>query len=439
MKPKVKRTIQLALSWILLILSVLSGILGAVLGFLGSAFIISHTTVISAAALLVCLGFSTGLAWIAGGKIIPSYRGRFALGIGFGTSLLVIFISYFTVFKPLVLPAEMKAPLVPNYVRYWDLSTGSHIAYRQIPALQPSRPDPVIFLHGGPGGGYVAFEQVADALSPLVREGYDVYIYDQIGGGLSGRLTNIREYSLDRHITDLDYIRKQIKAEKMILIGESFGGVLAVNYIARYPGNVEKSILISPGELYTRGWENKHRGWPRDRVSQKKLQMMKSYLISHLPRYALLELLIDINPDAGYNLVSHREADSFFNKIFSFLAEGFVCHPANIPEEMPMYFGFWAYTMIEEDLKGRDTNLDPLLKANNVPVLIIKGECDYLSWEVTYKYKTVFPNSTLLYFKGAGHVPYLEKPGLFIDAVVAFLLGRTLPLAEYTGNQPPQK
>jgi proline iminopeptidase len=426
-KPNVKKTIQLVLSWILLILAVLLGMAGAVLGFLGTAFFISSTTVISIVALLVCLAFSTGLAWIAGGKIAPSHRGRFALGVGFGIVLLVILISYFTVFKPLVPPAEIKAPFVPDYVQYWDLPTGSHIAYRKIPALQQSGKEPVIFLHGGPGAGFVAVKPVADAVSPLARQGYDVYIYDQIGGGLSGRLPNIREYSLARHMTDLDWIRKQIKAEKVILIGESFGAVLAANYIAHYPTNVEKCILVSPGVLYDREWENKHRGLPRDRVSQEKLQMMKSALLPHFFRYILLELLIDINPEAGYNLISHQEADMFFIKFFSFLIDGFVCNPASLPEEIPIYFGFWAYTMLEEDLMARDTNLDPLLKANNVPVLIIKGECDYVVWEVTYKYKTVFPNSTLLYFKGAGHMPYLEKPDLFIDAVSAFLLDRPLP------------
>jgi proline iminopeptidase len=438
-KPNVKKTIQLVLSWILVILAVLLGISGAVLGFLGTAFFISNTTVISAIALLVCLAFSTGLARIAAEKIAPSHRGRFALGVGIGTSLLVIVISYFTVFKPLVPPAEIKAPLVPDYVQYWDLSTGSHIAYRKIPTLQPSHKAPVIFLHGGPGAGFVALEPVADAVSPLAREGYDVYIYDQIGGGLSARLPDIREYSLARHMTDLDCIRKQIKAEKIILIGESFGARLAVNYMAHYPGKVEKCILVSPGEIKPREWENKHRGWPRDRVSQEKLQMMKSDLRPHFFRYILLELLVDINPGAGYNLVSHQEADAFFNKIFSFLVDGFVCNPANLPEEIPIYFGFWAYTMMEEDLKVQDTNLDPLLKASNVPVLIIKGECDYIVWEVTIQYKTVFPNSTLLYFKGAGHMPYLEQPDLFSDAVSAFLLDRPLPLPSYTGTESPQR
>ena len=71
MKPNVKRTIQLVLNWILAIFAVLLGILGAVLGFLGTAFFISSITVISGAALLVCLGFSMGLARIAGGKIAP--------------------------------------------------------------------------------------------------------------------------------------------------------------------------------------------------------------------------------------------------------------------------------------------------------------------------------------------------------------------------------
>lgn len=78
MRSNIRKTIQLVLSWILLIFAVLMGILSAVLGFLGAAFFINSTTVISAAAMLVCLVFSTGLARITGGKIVPLHRGSFA-------------------------------------------------------------------------------------------------------------------------------------------------------------------------------------------------------------------------------------------------------------------------------------------------------------------------------------------------------------------------
>jgi proline iminopeptidase len=439
MSFNIKKIIILFFSWIILILAVLLGITGAGLSFLGSAYLISSIIVMGVIALLACVAISSGLAWIASKKIAPSFRGRFALGVGIGTSILVILISHFTIFKPLVTPEEQKAPSVPTYIRFWDIPTGSHIAYRKISSSQQSHQVPVIYLHGGPGGGFAALDPVANAVSPLTKDGYDVYIYDQVGGGLSSRLPNIREYSMKRHVTDLDYIRKQIGAEKMILIGESFGAILATNYIAQYPMKVEKCVLVSPGELYAREWKNKHRGFPRDRVSPKRLQMMKSTLSPHLFRYYLLELLIDINMEAGYNLISDREADVFLNKIFHFLKDGFVCNPDNLPKDIHVHFGFWVYTILQKEGMLKETNLDPLLQANNIPVLIIKGECDYIVWEVTYKYKTVFPNSTLLYFKGAGHMPYLEKPDLFSDTVGAFLMDRPLPLPAYTGNRPPEQ
>ena len=40
---------------------------------------------------------------------------------------------------------------------------------------------------------------------------------------------------------------------------------------------------------------------------------------------------------------------------------------------------------------------------------------------------------------GAGHMPYLEQPKLFTDAVIAFLLDRPLPLPAYTGTESPEK
>jgi len=115
----------------------------------------------------------------------------------------------------------------PQYrsdIRYWDLPTGSRIAYTLIPAKGVKKRNPIIYLQGGPGG--TVDNGLIRILTPLSEEGYDVYLYDQIGSGWSGRLGNISDYTADRHKRDLEAIVQKTGAEKVILIGQSWGAIL---------------------------------------------------------------------------------------------------------------------------------------------------------------------------------------------------------------------
>ncbi|MBK9359012.1 MAG: alpha/beta fold hydrolase [Bacteroidales bacterium] len=59
---------------------------------------------------------------------------------------------------------------------------------------------------GGPGGPI--YDRNIKLLAPLAVNGFDVYLYDQIGCGSSARLENIEEYSVERHRRDLEEIVK---------------------------------------------------------------------------------------------------------------------------------------------------------------------------------------------------------------------------------------
>jgi proline iminopeptidase len=84
---------------------------------------------------------------------------------------------------------------------FWELSTGSRIAYTLIPTKGEKSPFPIIFLQGGPGGFYS--DETINRFKPLAEMGFDVYLYDQVGGGYSERLENIEEYTAERHKKDL--------------------------------------------------------------------------------------------------------------------------------------------------------------------------------------------------------------------------------------------
>jgi pimeloyl-ACP methyl ester carboxylesterase len=73
-----------------------------------------------------------------------------------------------------------------------------------------------------------------------------------------------------------------------------------------------------------------------------------------------------------------------------------------------------------------------------VPVGILRGECDFKRWEVTHDYKQTFPNATLLYVTGAGHVISSDQPDIYLAALRAFLLDRPLLLEPYQQDTPPK-
>ena len=433
----IKKYVLLVLSWILLFIGILLGIIGSVLGFLFSAALMSSVLLLSTIGILVCFMISFTLSWFAGKRILPSFRTRFALGAGVATILVVILLSALTIFKPLIPSSERIQPLVPPEIKHWELDTGSHIAYQKFPAEERRYEEPVVFLHGGPGGAVVTFQLITDVISSLSEDGYDVYFYDQIGGGLSGRLKNIRDYTLSRQIADLENIRQKIGTEKLVLIGESFGGVLAAHYTAHYPENIEKIVLISPGEIASQEWERKERGDIRDRASEETLEEFRDLLINS--RLLFVDTLVDINPDAAYNFLSEPEADVFTTKLFSLVMGGMACNPEKFPKDHSLLFGFWSTMKLVEFSEIDAEKVKSSLGDTNTPFLILKAECDYVQWDVTYEYKKILKNAKLLYLEGAGHMPFLEKPGLVLNSIRSFLLDDPLPLPEYNGSSPPKK
>lgn len=130
---------------------------------------------------------------------------------------------------------------------YWDLSTGSRIAYYKY-GEESNEKYPFIIIHGGPGAPVLGEEHFVHNLSKL---GYKSYQYDQLGGGKSSRLNNCKKYTLARQVDDLEEIRKTIGAKKVNIICHSFGGTLSSNYIAKYPNNVDNCIFISPGNIWS--------------------------------------------------------------------------------------------------------------------------------------------------------------------------------------------
>ena len=109
-----------------------------------------------------------------------------------------------------------------------------------VPDGATMRERPVAFvLHGGPGGDHSGFKP---GMSPLAAHMQLVYI-DHRGHGRSAP-GDPSLYTLDENVEDLEALRRYLGLGPIVVIGTSYGGMVAMAHAARYPASVSKLVLI---------------------------------------------------------------------------------------------------------------------------------------------------------------------------------------------------
>lgn len=109
----------------------------------------------------------------------------------------------------------------------------------------------IVAIHGGPGGDYRHLLKCRD----LAAHGYRVVFYDQRGSGLSQRFpqksyTALGTGALDLMYDDLSGVIAHYRTspkQKVILIGHSWGGILATGYAGKHPDAIQGLVVCEPG------------------------------------------------------------------------------------------------------------------------------------------------------------------------------------------------
>ena len=97
---------------------------------------------------------------------------------------------------------------------------------------------PVIFLHGGPGGG----------IEPIYRQYFNpkkwrIIIFDQRGCGKSIPHAELKENTTWDLVNDIEMIRKYLKINKWVIFGGSWGSTLSLAYSITHPKRCMSLIL----------------------------------------------------------------------------------------------------------------------------------------------------------------------------------------------------
>ncbi|MDP1844369.1 MAG: alpha/beta hydrolase [Sediminibacterium sp.] len=299
--------------------------------------------------------------------------------------------------------------------KYWNLSTGSKIGYTFIAGIGSKKNYPIIYLHGGPGG-FVSDRDIR-VLSSLAEVGYDLYLYDQIGSGQSARLENINDYTASRHVKDLNEIVSKINAEKVILIGQSWGAILASLFTADNSEKVEKIILSSPGPIFPVPQELKN-VTPPDSL-HLRTPFYSNNQGNEKANNWRIKTITFCATKFHKKLASDKEVDNFASYLNFEVNKSTVCDTANILKAVAGS-GFYASVMT---FKSLDLVQDPRpkLKNSNIPILVMKGQCDNQKWGFTNEYLELFSNHQFTFIPDAGHFISVEQPASYIKAIKGFL------------------
>jgi proline iminopeptidase len=132
--------------------------------------------------------------------------------------------------------AKSFFPEIEPYNQFWLNGGDGHKIYVE----QSGNPEgePIIFLHGGPGGG----------TGPKQRRFFDpnyyrIILFDQRGCGKSKPLGETKNNTTAHLINDIENIRKELNIDKWILFGGSWGSTLALAYSIQYQ-KVTKGLIL---------------------------------------------------------------------------------------------------------------------------------------------------------------------------------------------------
>nr|MCP3851635.1 alpha/beta fold hydrolase [Gammaproteobacteria bacterium] len=243
----------------------------------------------------------------------------------------------------------------------------------------------IIVVHGGPGADYEYLKPLKD-----LSNNHQVIFYDQRGTGLSPRVDK-NSLTLEQNLDDLHSIVKHFSNKnKVKLIGHSWGGMLVVGYLSKYPEMVSKAIVVEPGML------NQESAI----AFVKKMKESQSFTdILTLIRYIMVYPFVEKED-------GHEGFDYVMTKMLNQNKPGkpYQCIGQAMPENVFRRGGYEAFSNmlkpVMDDPSSFTYDLSKNISAYHGDITLISSECSMAGYEFQKKY----------------HIPLMPKQTVHIEA-----------------------
>lgn len=267
----------------------------------------------------------------------------------------------------------------------------------------------IIVIHGGPGWDY-------RSLLPLqaLADDYFVLFYDQRGAGLSPRVA-AAQLTLESSLADLDAIVEHYRGNgEVILIGHSWGAMLATAYLGRQPHKVSHAVLAEPGFLNGESFRQAGvRLGPRWEAGYLWFATRRWFEAQHID-----------GPD------DDAAMDYFLGEVAAQANREYYCDGV-VPEAGTLRWRAGATAMQAHfataiDGQGHFTlDLSEGLHRFRRPVLLLASECNALIGTAhQQRLQQFYPDSRLVTIPASGHMMISEQPTAVVEEIRRFLADR---------------
>ena len=258
---------------------------------------------------------------------------------------------------------------------------------------------PILALHGGPGGTSCRFE----VLAPLASERRIVF-YDQLGSGRSVASDDSTLWRLPRFVDEVDAVRRALQLDTIHLLGTSWGGALAAEYVLSTKPSGVRSVILSSPLISTPDWiadADSLRGTLPDDVQ------------AALDRHEAAGTLDHVEYQAA--------TDSFYARYVRRLPVADQPECAGVTSNSAIYEYMWGPTEFTSTGSLRHWSRAEDLGRLDLPTLFIAGEYDEARPSRLATYRDRVPGAQLVVIPGAAHGVLREKTTEYIVALRAFL------------------
>jgi proline iminopeptidase len=244
-----------------------------------------------------------------------------------------------------------------------------------------------LILSGGPGEEVASMAGVAEHL----RQHYRCVMLEQRGTGRSHLTTyDPSTINLQAYIEDIEALRKHLGAGQLVVVGNSWGMMLALAYGGAHPAAAKAIVTLGSGPI------------SRDYLDVFAANQRR--LLAPSDRE-----LVDLWSDPAVN--ARRPEQAAFERIRATAPAYFYDRNAALRYATELEPSDFHVRVLRAFVEAEPRfDLRPLLRAISAPVLLLQGRQDLAGEANLYEAHLLIQGSVLTFLNQCGHMPWLEKP-----------------------------
>jgi proline iminopeptidase len=269
---------------------------------------------------------------------------------------------------------------------------------------------PVVFLHGGPGGG----------ISPKHRRYFDpkkyrIVLFDQRGCGRSTPFASIEQNTTQEILLDIEKIRTHLNIEKWQVFGGSWGSYLGLLYAQQNPTRVTEIILRGLFMATQReiDWLYK---FGASEMFHKEWLEFKNWIPENEQSDLLTAYHKRLNhPDMNVCVEAAKKWNRWEMSILSLYKDE---SALDVGENALPFARIECYYAVEKYFSENDRVFREMDRVQHIPGILIHGQYDMVATPRTaYEIHALWPKSELRMVADAGHSA--SEPGITHELISA--------------------